>query len=421
MRFLKSIGVSSQFIFLNYASLIIAILNTYLRPQLFSVYFEESNFAILMLFYGLSVYLAFLDGGVSKPLYALIRELFINNDDKYIQYVSQAFTFFIGVFAVSLLLFCSAMLLLRHLIEQNISILLVCLISLNLVLNFTLINFKNILIAIDKYEFFQRIELLRRGTVLLTILSLFIDSSFVLGNAVVNGFLIILIFYVKANTAPSYPWFRLSDAKRFYLSLFSKAKHYFVFTINETLIYNSGFIIIPLFYNDFSVIQFSLSIALYNGIAMLSRSVLDISLHDMTKRFIKGNIKRSFKNFKYSILISSSLSVLFFLILYLMSDFIFNLWVGVKYNLSNIMYLGLFIFLVGNVIQHISGTLLVSVHNNYRSVKKLSFNLMVSVVFVQLIVSLFSFGVDIFFFSTSIVYLVGSIIYFNRGLRLFRS
>jgi len=421
MRFLKSISVSGQFIFLNYIGLLVAILNTYLRPQLFSVYFDESNFAILMLFYGISVYLAFLDGGISKPLYALIRELFISNDDKYKQYVNQAFAFFIGVFVVSFLLFCSTMLLLSFLIEQNISLLLVCLICLNLVLNFTLINIKNILIAIDQYEFFQRIELLRRGAVLLTILSLFLDPSFVLGNVVVNGLLIILIFYVKANSAPNCPWFRLSDAKRIYLTLFSKAKHYFMFTINETLIYNSGFIIIPFFYNDFSVIQFSLCIALYNGIAMLSRSVLDISLHDMTKRFIKGDMKRSFKNFKYSILISSSLSVLFFLVLYFMSDFIFNLWVGVKYNLSNIMYTGLFLFLVGNVIQHISGTLLVSVHNNYRSVKKLSFNLMVSVVFVQLIISLFSFGVDLLFFSTSVVYLVGSIIYFNRGLKLFRS
>jgi len=420
MRLLKSISVSSQFIFLNYAGLLIAILNTYLRPQLFSLYFGESIFATLMLVYGLSVYLAFLDGGISKPLYALIRELFIKNDDKHKQYVIQAFNFYIGVFILSFLLFCLTMLLLRHFIEQDMSILLVCLISLNLVLNFTLINLKNVLIAIDRYEFFQHIELFRRGTVLLTILSLFIDSTFVLGNAVVNGLLIILIFYVRANTIPNSHWFSLSDAKRFYLSLFSKAKNYFVFTINETLIYNSGFIIIPLFYNDFSVIQFSLCIALYNGIAMLSRSVLDISIHDMTKRFINGDAKGSFKNFKFSILISSSLSVLFFLVLYCASDFIFDLWVGVKYNLSNIMYMGLFLFLVGNVIQHISGTLLVSVLNNYRSVKKLSFNLMVSVVFLQLIFSLFSFGVDQLFFSTSVVYLVGSLIYFNRSLKLFR-
>jgi O-antigen/teichoic acid export membrane protein len=418
-KLLQHISVSKVFVLLNYFAIFIGLLNTYFRPKLFSSYFSESDFAVLTLIYGLAVYLAFLDGGISKPIYSSLREQFIKNSN-YQRLVNQSYSFYTLVLIVALVFFSITVLSISSFIENTLTTALLLLLGVNLVLNFHVLNLKNILTAIDEYEFFQKIEVVRRASNLLAISFLFIDKTFILGNLVANIILIILIFKIKRTDRLLIPKINFKEGVVFYKKEFSKAKNFFVFTVNEILIYNSGFLLVPIFFDEIDIIKFGLLITVYNGIALFSRSIIDISVHSITKNFLENKKNKSFKIFKYSILLSSIISLLFFAGFYLFLNEIFNIWVGEKYMFSNLMLVGLLVFLIGNAVQHISGTLLLSLKNNFKLMRKISSVIFLAIAICQIVICYYNLELQYFFIITAIIYFLGSFLYLKKVLYLYK-
>lgn len=417
----KYINISKLFVVLNYVAILIGLLNTYFRPKFFEKYFNEANFAFLTLIYGLSVYLGFFDGGISKPLYAQLREDFISKDKDYKKLIKTSFSFYSLVLSIALLSFSIILFVLSKNLVNSLSVLLLFLIAVNLVLNFQIQNLKNVLIAVNEYEFFQRVEVFRRLSNLIVILSLLVDDSFIIGNLIANLLLIVLIVIAQKNQDISYKDFSFKEGFHFYKSFFGKAKNFFLFTVNEILIYNSGFILIPIFYKEIDIIFFGLLLTVYNGVAIFSRSVIDMSIHEMTKKYLENKKRESLKIFNYSILVSGLFTVFLFSGIYIFSNQIFKIWVGEKYEFSNLMFLGVFIFLIGNVIQHTSGTFLLSIKNNYRIMKKISFKILFLMLTLQIIVCSLGVTLERFFLITSIIYSIGAFLYLFKVKSLYNN
>jgi len=420
-KIFRYINISKLFVLLNYLAIFIGLLNTYFRPKFFEQFFSESNFAFLTLVYGLVVYLGFLDGGISKPLYAELREDFVANQKDYKLLIQQSFSFYNIVLSIALIIFFTVLCVLSFNLKNTLTITLLFLIASNLVLNFQLQNLKNILIAVNQYEFFQKIEVLRRFSNLIAIISLFIDKSFILGNSIANVILILLLVVIYKNQNITVRSLNFSEGLSFYKSFFKRAKNFFLFTVNEILIYNSGFLLIPVFYKEIDIIMFGLLITVYNGVAIFSRSVIDMSIHEMTKKYLENQKKESWKIFKYSILFSSLFTVLLFGVIYLFSNPIFKMWVGEKYEFNTLMFLGLFTFLIGNVIQHTAGTFLLSIKNNYSIMMKISSRILFLMLTLQIIVCILKESLEIFFLTTSILYLAGAFFYLFKAKSFYKN
>lgn len=425
-KFLDFFNVSKLFVLLNYGALLIGVLNTYLRPKFFSQYFTEQNFAFLTIIYGLAIYIGFLDGGISKPLYVSLRERFIKKKETVSKLITRTFSFYLALFIFVLVLFSLVLLVVYTKFDNSLGIFLILLLAFNLSINFQISNFKNILLAVDEYEFFQKIEFFRRFSNLLAICSLVIDPSFILGMLLSNFIIIVLLFLLKQKLNKKYRLknrflsIRIQEIAAFYKQYFQQSKNFFAFTVFEIVIYNSGFIIIPFFYNDFDIIQYGLLITVFNGISIFSRAIVDISIHEMTKTYLEGNLIKSKKLFNYSLLITLFINVTVFLIFYSLSEFIFDNWVGEKYIFTQLMNLALLIMLIGNSIQHVSGTILVSLKDNFRHVKYKSGIILFFVLLVQLMVILTHGTISLFYLVTSFVYFFGAISYFYGVLNLYR-
>jgi O-antigen/teichoic acid export membrane protein len=416
-KLLRLINVSKLFILLNYIAIFIGLINTYFRPKFFSLFFSESDFAILTLIYGIAVYLTFLDGGISKPIYSSLREKFIKKGN-YQNLIHQSYSLYTLVLITALILFSISVILISSFINNTLTNTLLFLLAINLVLNFHISNLKNIVTAIDEYEFFQKIEVIRRISNLLAISSLFFDETFILGNILANLILVYLIFRLSKTKRFTLK-INLKNAVTFYKQSFSKAKNFFLFTINEILIYNSGFILVPIFYDEVNIIQFGLLISVYNGIALFSRSIIDISFHDMTKKYLENQKDNFFKIFTYSILLSSLITLLFFTFFYFYKNEIFSIWVGKKYVFSNLMLVGLLFFLLGNVVQHISGTLLLSVNNNFKVMRNISSLMFLIIAIFQIAICYYKLELEYFFLTTAIIYFFGAFVYLRKILNLF--
>lgn len=424
-KILAFLNVSKLYVFLSYSALFIGVLNTYFRPKFFSKYFSEQNFAFLTVVYGLTVYISFLDGGISKPIYTSLREKFVNKQEDINSLIKKTLSFYTLLFLIVLAVFTIILFVVYHWYENSLLTVLILLLAINLTINFQVSNFKNVLIAVDEFEFFQKIEFFRRSSNLLALCALIIDPTFILGISLGTIIVIVLLIVVYQKLSLTYKITRYFDLNishiiDFYKEYFNQSKHFFLFTVFEILIYNSGFIIIPLFYNDFNVIQYGLLITVFTGISIFSRAIVDISIHEMTKKFISNDKKGSKRIFNYSILIALGINILALVGLKILADFVFNIWVGEKYMFTNIMFLALFLMLMGNAIQHASGTLLLSVNNNFKEVKNISFLILVVLILAQLFVVYSKQNLSYFYLITSIIYFFGAISYFYKAQRLYK-
>jgi hypothetical protein len=93
--------------------------------------------------------------------------------------------------------------------------------------------------------------------------------------------------------------------------------------------------------------------------------------------------------------------------------------VGKKYVFSNLMLVGLLFFLLGNVVQHISGTLLLSVNNNFKVMRNISSLMFLIIAIFQIAICYYKLELEYFFLTTAIIYFFGAFVYLRKILNLF--
>lgn len=412
-----------KYFLIKYFGLFLGIIVTFLQPKFFNIFFTIDEFAYLLLLFGISNYLLLFDGGLSKSIYPAIRKKFIDNislDDEII----DLFSIFNLVGLISFIVFGFTALLFHQLYITNFEILFILLFSFFISINVLISFYKNILSAIDEYIFFEKIDISRKLINILMILWLYIDHSFM--SSILFGSLSLFTLYFVTLYKVCYKlnikFFKIFSLK--YESIAKVVKTYFndskdslIFTINEILIYNGGFIIFPFFLNSYEIIIYGLWVRLFTGISMLFRSITDISIHSITRNYFEGNNYEVRKSLKIITALNFAIIFCSFLIYFAYQENLFLLWLNNDYFFSKLANVALWIIIIANSLQHIAGTFLISVGGNFHYIKKLSSMIVVTIIASNITLAYIYNNINIILLFLSIFYAFGSLAYMLKLIK----
>lgn len=408
---------------LKFIGLGIGVTSTLIQPYLFNKFFAQDDFAFLLLLYGFTTYLMFFDFGISKPIYAVLRKKFISNDE--VGYIlKDIIPFYNMVVVVLAIIFGICVYLASNSFPNSFNI--TVLVFFILITSMTIgINYlENILNAIDEQIFFQKIDLARKSSNLLFPFLLFIDNTFTLSllmNSIVILILYILVQYKLKNYYESSFNLFLNSIADFILIIKQYGKssaQYLLFAINETIVYNGGFILIPIFLSSLFIVQYALWMKIFMGILMFVKTVIDIFIHKITRFYHEKDFDNVYKYLTITFLLSIVVSIFFTVSIYYFNDLLFKYWVDEKYSFSGLYYLALFMWLVGVSIQGVSGTFLLSEGTSFGIMSKVSSAIVLVLVITQFI-ALYTFkNLEEFLLLGSFVYFLGAFVYLKMLVNL---
>jgi len=404
---------------LKYFGLFIGLFTAFLQPNFFNRFFTEDEFALLILIFGLSTYLIFFDGGISKPLYPNLRDQFINGLETG-SIVKKIVNFYNVVFLSVFTFFTLVILLLSTYYDNTFPVFFFILLSFYISLNLIISYYKNILNALDLYIPFETVEIIRKSLNIVVLLLLFVDSSFILSFLVgcaisILLYLYVLLLLVRQTNMHVIDFFTLNkkEVSFIFSKYFTDSYQYFQFSINEILIYNSGFILIPIFLSSFEVIEYGLWMRIFIGVSLFTRAISDISIHAITKKYFAREMS-IVKQMMRKLFILSTVMVFLFASLYLVfNDTLFLYWVDEKYKFDLYLNIALIIMIFSNAYQHIAGTFLLAIGGNFMALKRISFILLLIIIFVQIILIVIFKDLSIVLFATSMIYLLGMFYYLH--------
>ena len=351
--------LNKYYIYLSYLNLFFGFINAFFQPFVFNKFFDASSFSFLLILYGISVYMSFFDGGISKPLYVLVREKYVKFQP-HKKIIKEIISFYFVVLIIVSIVFSLIVFLLNSSYGLIFDNSLLLLFSLFISINVVITSFKDILWAIDKYEFFEKIEIIRRVINLGSALLIFIDktlyTSFIFQLLITGLLLIYILYFINDNNFYKLSTFKinLNQTYIFLKKHFSDGKYYLGFTLNEKLIYNSGFLILVFFLQPVEIVIYGLFIRVFNGISSFSKIINNFYVHDITKKFIGNEVENTKLLIRNNILLSLAMTIILFVCFLIVEKYLYVYWVDKQYSFGNLTIVSLLIWLFSNSIQHIA-------------------------------------------------------------------
>lgn len=404
----------------------VGVLNAFLLPFVLNKTLNEGQFSIFLILIGYSQYLVFLDFGYSKPIYSFLRRRFLKSQ-LIKPLLNSAVISYLVLFFVQFIFFGLLSFFVVYFSDASLPKGFILLFSVYTSLTTTFIYFKSIFWAISSQKFIEYIDLFLRFSNVLTYTIILYTGSLVFPYLVSTILITALLVFTLTKLNKSATKFTPNVASIKYIyrkiklirtPLRQEAKNNFLFSINETLIYNSGFLIIPFFYAPFEIILFGLYSRLFSGISIFVRALSDITIHNITESFFEKKFKKAQSSFNLTVTMSFVLSILGFASYLILKKFLFGTWVHERYEFSKILDFSLFIFLASNSIQHVSGTFLTMVGGHFNTLKLLSFFIVLSTVIVQFCAGVMGFQIEKLVLIAACVYALGSIIYLFKSRRI---
>jgi len=408
--------LNKYYIYLSYLNLFLGFINAFLQPFVFNKFFEASSFSFLLILYGISVYMSFFDGGISKPLYVLIREKYVKFQP-HNKIIKEIISFYLVVLIIVSIVFSFIVFLLNSSYGLIFDNSLLLLFSLFISINVIITSFKDILWAIDKYEFFEKIEIIRRVINLGSALLIFIDktlyTSFIFQLSITGLLLLYIIYVINDNKFYKLSIFKinLNQTYIFLKKHFSDGKYYLGFTLNEKLIYNSGFLILVFFLQPVEIVIYGLFIRVFNGVSSFSKIINNFYVHDITKKFIGNEVENTKLLIRNNIFLSLAMTILLFICFLIADKYLFVYWVDKQYSFGNLTIISLLIWLFSNSIQHIAGTVLVSIGGAFKKLFNISLVIVINMLIFSLLILLIFNDLEKYLFINSIIYFFGTIFY----------
>jgi len=360
--------------------------------------------------------MSFFDGGISKPLYVLIREKYVKFQP-HNKIIKEIISFYLVVLIIVSIVFSFIVFLLNSSYGLIFDNSLLLLFSLFISINVIITSFKDILWAIDKYEFFEKIEIIRRVINLGSALLIFIDktlyTSFIFQLSITGLLLLYIIYVINDNKFYKLSIFKinLNQTYIFLKKHFSDGKYYLGFTLNEKLIYNSGFLILVFFLQPVEIVIYGLFIRVFNGVSSFSKIINNFYVHDITKKFIGNEVENTKLLIRNNIFLSLAMTILLFICFLIADKYLFVYWVDKQYSFGNLTIISLLIWLFSNSIQHIAGTVLVSIGGAFKKLFNISLVIVINMLIFSLLILLIFNDLEKYLFINSIIYFFGTIFY----------
>lgn len=403
---------------LKYVGLILGVGGAFLQPALFSRSMSHDDFALLSFLYGIIAYLAFCDFGMHKPIYSALRKAHMSGRrvrEKLHTYLS----FYLLILVVVGVVFAAALIVMPDRVIYGISRPTLGFFALAASANLFLNYIEYIFNALELQVVFQKIDITRRAANVFSLLLLFLDSSFFLTIFANVAFLTGCCYYAFRTLGRRYgvrPQLDWKTSRALVRRLWSKSRDSLALTMSDTLIYNFGFLILPLYLGSADIISYSLWLKVFFGGALIIRIIIDIHIHDITRFYFSGEHSRAAAILRKSIHLSLLLAIGFALAFFLSKPVMFALWVKDVSAFSVYQYASLGIWLGALAIQGSAGTFLLSQGGSFAFMRNTSLLLMLSVcsAFTALVASGVPLGTTLLL--VGMINLVGSFLYLEKSM-----
>lgn len=414
-----------KFAGLRVLSVLLEFIYGFGQPFVFSRSFSEADFAFILILYSCAVYFTFFDAGISKLSYARLRKTYVTASNNMCNVLSDTLIFYIALTVVVTSLFSAFTLSLSYFFANGFRLDVLMLFSMATGLNIMFSFFRSIYNALDLSIQFEYIDMGRKLINIAALALLFLDKTMLLtGVVMLVGlaliFLVIIFNLIRHFSIPLHLFkFSPTSISALVKENFSQSRYIFLFTISETVVYNAGFILIPFFLLNRDIIQYNLWMKIYLGIAVFMRIVTDVTLHNITRHYFNHEIAEAKKWFYTTIWLSLGLVTCGTIAFYLLQGSIFPAWVGPGYVFNYWLIAALLIMLIGNSMQHVSGSFLLSTGHHFKETGKLSMVMAIATITLLLFSLVLLKKLDICLLITSIVYITGSLLYRKLAVNAF--
>lgn len=407
---------------LKYVGICMTVFYGLAQASLFSKYLAINDFAFITIIYGVTVYSAFADFGISKPLYSELRMMYVKGQN-WREEIEKVMPFiFFAIFLQNIILFGIVGYFWMEK-KNNFSILFIFIFIFTIVSNSLILYIENIYNSIDDFNYFQVTDNIRRFIALVSLGFIYIDKTLYLTLLIYSLGLIIIIIMQFSRLKNNYNINLiiradfLKNIKYIIHKYWKKSKDFLFFSVNETIIYNMGFLAFPFFYNSKEIIEYGIWVKIFVGSTLLMGVIGLAYNHAISRHYLSMNELMVKVKFIQSFMLSIIFIVIFMLILYLGSDYIFLYWLDNKYKLNNIFFISLAIWCVGNACQHVSGTFLMSIGTEFQFLKISSLYILIIMTCSTLLSLNFRLTIDKTLFVNSLVYLIGSLFYLKQAFK----
>lgn len=361
----------------------------------------------------------FIDGGISKPLYSNIRNLYIHNSGllkNEIEYVSFLYSliFIILIIVVA----CSFLVCLFLFYSGSFNWTVVVSLAINVAINIQITFYKNLLYSINNYIYFDFLELIRKTSNLccLLLFSFFHNFEYSININIIILSIILAFLMLKFKRQGS----RSKLSRIFVIKVFFSIKkytadsiNYLIFTFSELTIYYSGFVLVPLFLNNNDSILYGIWSKLFFGFSLIIYSFAELNIHEITKLFFLNQLPETIKRLNSTLILLLIIMTFSLFLLYNFRTEIFIIWTNGKYQLDSTLFISLSIWVVANCIQHIAGSFQLSVGSFFKIMKIYSLVIGIVILLLGVFTLYYTKSLELYLLSTSIIYLIGSFSYYR--------
>ena len=132
---------------------------------------------------------------------------------------------------------------------------------------------------------------------------------------------------------------------------------------------------------------------------------------DITKKFIGNEVENTKLLIRNNILLSLAMTIILFVCFLIVEKYLYVYWVDKQYSFGNLTIVSLLIWLFSNSIQHIAGTVLVSIGGAFKKLFNISLVIVINMLIFSLLILLIFNDLEKYLFINSIIYFFGTIFY----------
>jgi hypothetical protein len=326
---------------------------------------------VILILTGIGVFLSISDFGISRPIYTMLKLDMINRHvDVYKRFTeARVLLFLLSLIGFLVFLVVSVLLGGWEFIYFGIF----------LAFNSLTAVYRLVYSGVDRYVLFEYYDLIRRVSFVLYFSiyyfnghSILLDIIFSLINCTLY---LAVVFWGVAKI-------KIRGVVELFNNLGKSAYLMLIFTFVEIFSANAGYILLP--FMNTSVVEYSLWLRLYFGIAVIQRLITDVKIHSMIEIYhtqpnklgsvVSSVIKQTFGIF-----------IFFSIVINVYGDDLINIWLSGSVINSNFFFSSLILALFINIFHHSLGSLLLSAGKLYAEI------LTASIILAFLVILIFIF------------------------------
>ena len=402
---------NTKIIFIRLCGVVISSFTAFFSIRILNNYSVE-NSSTLIGFLAWLVFTPIFQFGFGRPSYTEIRSRYIDNvlNNLLIKSFLKLFTF---QSIVASLFFGFLAILIGYSQGYNKSIFGLFFFALGIASLGSCSLLKDISYSIDKELTFELLEIIRRSFLLVIYLLLSIKISFtvvgILGIiiAITTHYIQLKSTYIitTSNNDKTTEWKKIKP------NIYIKAKQFLGFSVNELILYNAVLVAMTVKGNSQNIIFMGIWAKIFLLMTLPMRIYVDSSINSITKKYYTKKKKETWNELIKCLKIGLIVLVINISLLGQFSVTLFK-WLNADFMNNEIYFLAaICLWSVGNLIQHIFGSFLISNNDSFKEAYKFSLIAMLTISIPSIYCTWNNYNISLIMFIIGILYICTALLY----------